>query len=815
MHDEWRRLTWLQHRQQSEINVFCVKTSKNADCFLPSALRGPWYSSTRGILNFTDDANLTYIPTYSTSKFGNLKFSCYDYSGNNYVFKSESFSYLGLNFEVYTCFVLTELSDAKYTYYEGTVRNSDADNDRLKSELASAGTTPSVASVCDRTSIPFGGEFMLLKNDGNELDAMERFPFDVRGTWQYNFTSGGNTFCANDSSVDICLTEAAKTMVYDYTKCSTIQAYSANGILKCMHYTSDDNYMYMNVYNTDDTTDESTTYRFTCYVISITGTTMYATQYPQYCDIGQTATNVSSTGATIVLTRTAFDTSSTVLSTASAAGIAVGLLLLIIIIVCGVLIWYYYKKRKQRDSEKAPLQKAHPANKRLANGSVFVEGKGRGSRTPRIMNGDTKYHIETDPGIRRENSIHISMTSRQGSGLNGLDGDKKHDVAPVEEPEVNYLSDDVIVESETEVEEPSAPHESTFLPITPHERSELHFTDDEIRAIERRSAAQNNAIEEVDNDMDRIDDELGLPRLSRAFTPIIQPEEPTLPLVAYKKKETDTDTDDGKRPDGIKKVKLKKKVKKKRVQSAKGNIKGVRPGSMSKSRCESMRETPFLERIKKQEQEKTELEQREKLEKEMRNIENEVIKARLSTTIKESPIAPSSKYLVDGQGNKILRSANKRASIQTSSGTERRRFGDPPAEYPSKNRKRTPRIRHPMEVQGDGDEDQGQGEGLKKAEEFWKEEKRARSGRKRDHPEALTIPSLKEDPFDHRDDANSGPSTFPQARSGKSSFGMRPERESSAFFEPTKDVTADEKLWQRASHLWHLTNRPLWHMQNH
>lgn len=40
-------------------------------------------------------------------------------------------------------------------------------------------------------------------------------------------------------------------------------------------------------------------------------------------------------------------------------------------------------------------------------------------------------------------------------------------------------------------------------------------------------------------------------------------------------------------------------------------------------------------------------------------------------------------------------------SASSATGGERRRFGDPPAENTGKNRKRTPRIRHPMEVQGD------------------------------------------------------------------------------------------------------------------
>lgn len=273
------------------------------------------------------------------------------------------------------------------------------------------------------------------------------------------------------------------------------------------------------------------------------------------------------------------------------------------------------------------MQKPQPANTRLVNGDLYRDGGKRILRTPRIMNGDVKLNLEADPEIRRENSIHISMTSRGGSGFGGLDGgDRKHGVAPVEEPEVIYISDDVIIESENE-----AALASTFLPITPDERNVLHFTDEEIKAIERKSAQQQ---EDKDDefDMDDVDDELGLPRLSRAFTPIIQQEEPpSLPTIAYKKKvETDTESVEEVRADGIKKVKLKKKVKKKRVKSTKGNIKGVRPKSIL-NKADTVRETPFLERLKLQDAEIAAQVQRESLINELKTIEkNEVIKARVS-----------------------------------------------------------------------------------------------------------------------------------------------------------------------------------------
>lgn len=41
------------------------------------------------------------------------------------------------------------------------------------------------------------------------------------------------------------------------------------------------------------------------------------------------------------------------------------------------------------------------------------------------------------------------------------------------------------------------------------------------------------------------------------------------------------------------------------------------------------------------------------------------------------------------------------ALSSTSAGGERRRFGDPVSENTRKNRKRTPRLRHPMEIQAD------------------------------------------------------------------------------------------------------------------
>ena len=322
--------------------------------------------------------------------------------------------------------------------------------------------------------------------------------------------------------------------------------------------------------------------------------------------------------------------------------------------MCGVLIWYYYKKRKEKERlDKLPIQKAQPANKKLVNGGMFKDVKirqpSRNSKTPRTMtgtltpvftNGDVKVNIDTDPGIRRENSICISVQSRGAPGYGDLEQERKVGPAPVEEPEkVNEIKDDTIIESDNEVT-----LASTFLPISPHEKNILNYTDDDIKAIAKKDKLR---LEDVDNevdDMDKIDDELGLPRLSGAFTPVIRPEEiPTLPPVSYRKSaETNVEeVKDDKTPAGIVKVKLKKHKKKKRVTSSKSNLKGSPPKSPIKGMLECPKDsTPFLDRIKRTEEEKAQLEQKEKVEKEVKRAESEMKQARVSL---ETPATNRSK----------------------------------------------------------------------------------------------------------------------------------------------------------------------------
>ena len=296
----------------------------------------------------------------------------------------------------------------------------------------------------------------------------------------------------------------------------------------------------------------------------------------------------------------AYDTTSTVLSTAATAGIIIAVLILVAIVVSAFLIWYYYKKRKEKEArDKLPLQKSQPANKKLANGELYKNGNvPRESKTPkRVQNGDVKINMDARmddiTSIRREDSICLSMASRGPSVLPGLsESASRNGPAPVEEPE--KVNESAIEESDNETT-----LASTFLPISPLEKQLLNFSPRDIAEKQAKLSKK----EENEIDMDDIDDELGLPRLSRAaFTPVIDPEPVPLPTLIYKKPEVETESEEERTKDGIKKVKLKKK-KKKRVTSAKDNLKGTRPKSATKQKTGKGKEFPFLERIKRQESE--------------------------------------------------------------------------------------------------------------------------------------------------------------------------------------------------------------------
>lgn len=52
------------------------------------------------------------------------------------------------------------------------------------------------------------------------------FPIQMSGTWNYTFNGGSGDLCGTNSELNICDSPDTSTMTYNYTACSTVQAYS-------------------------------------------------------------------------------------------------------------------------------------------------------------------------------------------------------------------------------------------------------------------------------------------------------------------------------------------------------------------------------------------------------------------------------------------------------------------------------------------------------------------------------------------------------------------------------------------------------------
>ncbi|XP_050416721.2 uncharacterized protein LOC126830381, partial [Patella vulgata] len=268
---------------------FCLGT-----CTLPSDLVGTWISSTKGFITFTSSS----ISGYTISNFGQFEFNCTDSYGSKLVLKSSSFSYLGLQWEAYLCLDLTSVSSYLYTYYLGSVSETDAQNERVK--IFVLGVNPAASAVCDRTGGNDIGTYdVLLKNDST-TSAMISCPTSLQAYWSYTIDNGNGTDCLNDSYLDVCSDD--KTLSFNYTRCSSNVGYSADGSLSCLYESTNGTSSYLTLYNNDNNnTDETTTYRFTCLVYEVTSNGISMTQYPQACLTNQTTQSVTSPGAAILL----------------------------------------------------------------------------------------------------------------------------------------------------------------------------------------------------------------------------------------------------------------------------------------------------------------------------------------------------------------------------------------------------------------------------------------------------------------------------------------------------------------------------------
>ncbi|KAK3100618.1 hypothetical protein FSP39_022674 [Pinctada imbricata] len=317
-----------------------------------------WLSSEMGSLNFTS----TTIIGWKVHTFGTFTLTCELQSGTQYVMRSNSFQRYNLPFEVFVCLDITAISTVHYKYYQPTAQLSDAGDERVKIYLEgeTVSTTSKICDISDYTTIPY---HMLLKS-GYISSAKITCPTMLQSSWTYSYDSGSGNLCTGSTALDVCTD--TYMMDFDYSACSEVQAYSTGGELNCLYYTTSGSTTYLNMYNLDSSTDESTNYRFMCYTMtedSANGV-INATQYPQYCPAGANSTYIDSPGAMVDFTKdAACPTDEPADTTMATVGAVLGVLLFLILIAVIIGIIYYCHKRKKRLAEEERIRKEEEAER--------------------------------------------------------------------------------------------------------------------------------------------------------------------------------------------------------------------------------------------------------------------------------------------------------------------------------------------------------------------------------------------------------------------------------------------------------------------
>ncbi|OWF37249.1 uncharacterized protein LOC110440401 [Mizuhopecten yessoensis] len=338
--------------------VVCSIDNAAGACTFPSDLRGTWVSSDSGSLTF----NSSHVADYTVYNQGTITFACESLVGSYYILKSEEFTLFSSPAIAVMCISFTSLKESLYKYQIHTSMLQDAGYQRIR--FVATGTTVDSSLACTDLG---SSDYYLLMADGQISAVKEQCPDIFLGTFGFSFNDSDCT--NNTGSLDVCTD--LNTMTFNYSVCSTVQAYSSGGSLNCLYSSTTGDVTTLNVYNLDSTTDESTTFRFTCYVIEQTSgsSNVYATQYPKDCHVNQTSTYVPGPGAnlTMLASVTCVPTSTTEATSVSQAslfaGVAAGLFVLLLLVLLIVCFYCYKKKSKIQPAGMAPIDTAMPYQK--------------------------------------------------------------------------------------------------------------------------------------------------------------------------------------------------------------------------------------------------------------------------------------------------------------------------------------------------------------------------------------------------------------------------------------------------------------------
>ncbi|KAK3592682.1 hypothetical protein CHS0354_037819 [Potamilus streckersoni] len=291
------------------------RNSGDAACTWPTFIAAPslWKDSDKGSLFFKNSTNMDgwifkIITTVTTQV---SEWQCFSHnitsSEGILVLRSpSSYSYFSgtVNlYRPYICMYLTKITDYSYQYYLKTDEQQYAGNYErvyMHEENNASAVDPTVSQLCSGT--PQISEYHLLIRNGLESFAKLQCPDIILGNYRYTFTSQSTSCGTGTEYWNVCSDN--QVMTFDYTKCSTVIAYSTSGSVYCVNNITDGTNTYVSVYNTDT----SPTYQITCFMVSLSGTdsttgatNLSVSQSPNSCTKTQTTTSVPINAQSVTL----------------------------------------------------------------------------------------------------------------------------------------------------------------------------------------------------------------------------------------------------------------------------------------------------------------------------------------------------------------------------------------------------------------------------------------------------------------------------------------------------------------------------------
>nr|XP_022322382.1 uncharacterized protein LOC111123938 isoform X5 [Crassostrea virginica] len=272
----------------------CYGTS----CSLPNDFVSDWYDSGKGNFSFVNSS----VSGWDLTAYGDQvsSWTCQDNRDGLYLFKGDNFLDTSTGYKnALLCIDVKKLTNYSYQYYVKADTEPNTSNKRVYVEAHNSSVmTWNTSDYC--TPTPGVEEYHVIVRKGYEQSVKQWCPIPLLGAFTYNHTDGATTTCSGNSGLSVC--PSWTTMKFDYMKCSTVQAFSSEGTVDCIHSTTDGTNFYTTVLN-PGVVDNSNFYRFTCYAISASGDSVYLSDSHGMCEAGQAPTVKQSDGSgTLTLT---------------------------------------------------------------------------------------------------------------------------------------------------------------------------------------------------------------------------------------------------------------------------------------------------------------------------------------------------------------------------------------------------------------------------------------------------------------------------------------------------------------------------------